>query len=424
MNKILLTALCATGAINAHYHPYDQSFSTQKMLEEKAGIGFEMVIGKSDEAYNSNKEKTALADIFGKHNLHFLGVNQARNTLDVIPAYRAVNNDNWPWLEALAMDTITNIIQPQVDTKTYGQFALTGKFSYKKGCLSFTSPSYEGLQLTFSLPFSVYSFSKVIFSDLTPDTGNGGFNLQKGEWIDFRRSFDAILKEYHLSISKYDEKGFGDIQVGVHYKTLLDDSLKGAIHGTIIMPSGKQKNENELFSLAHGYDGHWGLQTGATLEAQIQEYITLQGSVENIIFASDDKVMRLKTYEGQEGFLFLAQGNTRRKKGTITNLSTAAFLSCPEKPFVLSIGYSYTRAQKTELTPLDGVHFDRLIANSDKRFDSWNRHSITISGALYSSKSSSNAQLEFACTIPVAGKNIFISKGFGMTAATTFSYEI
>lgn len=429
MNKLLLTILCTTSIVHASVGFHTQSRVSHKPVGSR-GVNFSLalVAGSADKSYNGDHKKVALLNMLGTHQLDFIGIKQNGATLTTLANPKGANA-TWQILDNLTQDTIT-AINAKTDLGTYGQFDIAGKLFCKKGFVTLTTPSYKGFHVQASLPFSSITFSGLELINLSPATGNGGYNLGRTQLTNTLATLDAILKEYSISpiksLSQYTEKDIGDLELDVHYTHGFNDTFNGDFQAGLIFPTGKKRNENEVLSLPHGHDGHFGFKFGGALEAQLHECFTLQSSVETIAFARNTKTIRLKTYEGQNGFLFLASDKARRSKGAIINLSTRALVSCLDNHVSFSAGYLYTHAGKTTLTlPTDSV-FDATIANTDKRLASWYRHSLQGSATFSlnnSEESNFNTQLGFICSVPVAGKNTFITRGYGAEGTVTVACE-
>ena len=429
MNKLLLTIVCTTSIVNASVSFHSQSRVNHKPVGS-CGVNFNLnlLVGSANKSYNGEHKKVSLLNMFGTHQLAFIGIQQNGAELTTLASPDEIN-DTWHVLDEMTTDTVA-AIAAETDFGTYGQFDITGKLFSKKGFVSLVTPSYKGFYMEASLPFSSINFSNLGLIDLTPTEENGGFNTENTNLTNTIASLDDILREYNISpiqsLTKYSEKDIGDLEIDLHYSHKFNKIFQADFLAGIVFPTGKKRNENKLLSVAHGYDGHWGFKLGGTLEANLHEYISLQSSIETLLFARNTKTMRLKTYEGQNGFLFLASDKARRSKGPIVTISTQALMSCCDDHVSLSVGHLYTRSGKTTLTLKEDSLFDAAVANTDKRLDSWYRHSLQGS-VIFSlnniHENYFNPQLGFIFSIPVAGKNTFITQGYGTEAAVTVACE-
>lgn len=390
-----------------------------------SNVSVSFAMGKAHNAYNSAHEKINILGMLGTHPLHTIGIVQQNFVKETVDMAGSISQVNWGYLDVMTQDTIV-ALNNGTNIGTYGQFDITGNFSYKTGELTLVTPSYKHFYCTVTIPYFDYKFSNVTYTDLTPEVGNGGYNKLRAKWADFKVAFDAITKGYLLGKTDYNERGFGDVHAGLHYFHDGHDRIKGDLSASVIFPTGKVKNENQAFSVAHGYDGHWGLQFNLIEQLFVAKYLSLVGSFESTIFRNDDKEIRLKTFSGQQGFLFLASGKTTRHKGALSSIGLQGLVYHPDKHVSLCCGYRWTHSNKTFLHPIDAVTFNYDTVNSDTRFDAWTRHAIELSMA-YRHRSLNNDTCYPAITlsgsIPFRGKNIFIAHHAQASCTLVFSYE-
>lgn len=333
----------------------------------------------------------------------------------------------WNVLQLMTGDVITQLGLNTV-LGTYGQFSLGTKFTSTEGSLSVSTPSFHGFTFSLCLPFASAKFSKILYTDTTPAADNGGFNLTRVAWSNFRAKFDDILAKYNISAADCKTSGVGDLQADVNYMHELNDTFTVDVAAGINFPTGKKRDENKVFSVPLGYDGHWGVKLSGALQADLHEYFTLGASFNTTLFGHNTKTVRIKTYKEQEGFLFLASSQVKRKKDPIVNIDVHGKMMCPEYHCALSFGYNYTHAGKTTLSTSSTTtaSFNATIANTDGRLASWYRHSIQggVSVLLGCDTEEYQGEVGFIFSLPVAGKNIFTTNGFGGQAGVVFNWTL
>ena len=437
MNKLSILALLsiATSAI-AHFNVnfYNQPSINHHTLKSADGgsISFNVLSGRAKKAYNHDRKKVTLLDTFGQHNLSFAGIVQDdTNTLRTL-AVSPTANAAWNFLDAMTQEVIT-ALRNGTSLGTYGEVEFAATFSCTQGSITLTTPSHNNFYGQVSIPFLQARFSPVTLADLTdltPTTGNNGFHKGNANWTNFLASGPSILQYYNLTSTQYTSGGIADIEVTLHYLHECNDKYQADLQAGLVLPTGKHKNENSIFSLPVGYDGHVGFKLGGALEAECK-WFSLAGSVDATVFTSHTQLMRIKTYEGQNGFLFLARNKTRRKKYPVVNAEVHVIRDCSVGYGSISLGYLFNYAGKSTLsfpdtTFADGNNFNVAIANTDRRLESWYRHSIqgSVSLALDRKKNHVGGQIGFMFTIPLAGKNIFSTRGYGVEAGLTYTCEI
>ena len=200
MNKILLTLLCSITFVHANIDFYNQTYINHARLGSSGvTVNFNVMAGSTTSSYNSAHKKTNLLNMLGTHRLDFIGIQQNGDTLGTLadPVNPNAPTATWQTLDTLTTDTIT-AINAGTDLGTYGQLEICGKLSFKSGAVTVVTPSYKGFHVEARLPFSSLDFSNLLITDLSPATGNGGFNLQRAAYTNVSASLDNILNKFNF----------------------------------------------------------------------------------------------------------------------------------------------------------------------------------------------------------------------------------
>ncbi|HLW73185.1 MAG TPA: hypothetical protein VKR54_03985, partial [Candidatus Babeliales bacterium] len=146
----------------------------------------------------------------------------------------------------------------------------------------------------------------------------------------------------------------------------------------ILAPTGKKRDENKLFSLPTGYNGHWGFPLCAMASIGCYEWITVGGYLNSLFFVNTDRTMRLKTDVTQNGIIKLACGDVSVHKGPLINTGLYFKADHVGHGFSFTTAYSFASQQKDHLTPKNPIMFDRTIINSDSTLAGWNMHTFNF----------------------------------------------
>lgn len=351
---------------NPHFYRATNAIFNEPRIEHDHLTSFDVTLagGSTTKSRNNSHATVPLFDLYGTTNIRTLTLNS--NNQDATNPYQQILNN---------LATITT-------EDTFATLSVDGRFKIIESNFAYTHNLPKGFLLYFHLPVRNLQIQNPTFIDLSPDAPAIP-NKNNAEWQQFLQSFTPIMNHYGINTCPTNETGVGDFTtlIGLTHNyqdTKVLDFIDGTIALGMLAPTGKKKNENELFSLPLGYNGHWGFPLNGMVSIGTYEWITLGAYAHALFFLKNNRSMRLKTAAEQSGIIKLAIDNTTVKKGTIWN--TGILLKADHFVYGLSFmaAYSYAGEQKTHLTPCNTKLFNATIANSDPILKGWNMHTVHI----------------------------------------------
>jgi len=349
---------------NAHFYRA-LFFSGEPRLEKKHLSTFDTLVcgGSSFSGLDKCGNKTFVLDIYGAHNMQFLGKNLPKN-----------DNGN------RESDNILNQLLQIPLRDTFGQISFFGEFSTWEIVFSYIKNFKKGFFGQIHIPVRKLEIFPVSYYDLSPDDQIEP-NSRNLVWREFLEKFHYILRDFDLCIDNFCASSIGDTSLVVGWtknyeNTSYLDFIDGTIKGGISLPTGKQKNEDRAFSMPLGYNGHIGLNISGNLALGLYEWVTMGIYTDVTFFNKKTKSRRIKTAIRQSGLIKLAKANTTIKKG---NLYNAGFFLKADHFFLglsFIFGYTFCQKQNDHLTFCQTDCFDRSIANNDETLRKWRMHTI------------------------------------------------
>ncbi len=331
--------------------------------------------GSTNKARNLNHDTVPLFDLYGRHNMHELGIGvpgkDLSNELDLI-------------LQQLSLVPSRCVTSDDSCKKTYefATYSICGNFSTYEGILTFAQNLKKGFFFRLYIPFQRMKVDDILFCDKSPQDDICP-NSMTPIWELFKDNFDAILARYCLSANPYNKTSIGDISLTLGWthsfqKTEVLDFVDTSIQFGVLIPSGEERCEDEVFSLPFGYNGH----TGAIIEAKFAmgmlNWLNIGADFNVLVFGNKTKCIRLKTGEYQSGIIKLAKGNAQVELGTMWQVGSYLKFDHFLGGLSLLFGYSYVSSARSEITPCDVEKFNVGIANSDESLFSWNMHTLNF----------------------------------------------
>lgn len=344
---------------NVHFYRSPNSYFETRLDRQYLGtidIGFGG--GSTTQGFNGKKQKVPLLDIWGTHKMQHIGTGSIKDPLN-------------------KLDQILIALSQIKSDKTFATFSINGDFSFLETNIFYTQNFNNGLFIQAHLPIRSLDIDDIIFNDLSD------FSYvteeQKQIWTNFLTHFDAILERYFLQ--KRGPNGttaLGDLStlIGWTYSyqnTTFFDFIDITLKIGLLTPTGKRKNEDRIFSLAYGYNGHWGFPATAAFTCGAYEWLTLGITLDTLIFLSKKATIRVKTDPQQEGLIILAkkQGSISGKEILMTSLYIKADhfargLSC-------TFGYSFSKEWPTLFHSKDNRPIKTAIV-----YDGFSAHTLHI----------------------------------------------
>ena len=346
----------ATNFLTAFYEP---RLAWPWLTSLDASVGF----GSTRTGRNGQGVKVPLLDIYGTYNMQALGINvpgkDLTNPLDII-------------LNQLALLAI--------DDK-FAHLSFRGKFKIIEANFSVSQNLLCGFFVQAHLPVRRLEVTDVSYVDLSP-IDSAGPNINTPVWQSFLAQFPNILARYGLSIAGQTTTGVGDLSVlagwtNNYEETQEIDYFDTTIRAGVLFPTGKKKNENQVFSIATGYNGHYAVPISLDFAVGWYDWFTIGTHIGAMTFFKKNHNLRVRTDCLQTGLIRLAQTNASVKPGALWEAN--AYMLADHVICGLSFlaGYSFANKNEDLIDPINSL-FDMQIINGDPEFSGWKMHTINF----------------------------------------------
>lgn len=399
------------------HHFYRASFLFAEPRFEKNGLGtFETWIGVGEtcESRNSQERIVPLFDLFGASNMRLLGAgvpNKDPNN----PADLALIN-----LEKL----------PGNDC--FGFISIPGSFKVIESGFRFFQNFAAGFFTQMQLPIRSFRIIPQPFVDLSPDSSSSFPNKSSPEWQEFLRQFNNILDRYDLSYGCIQQSNLGDFIWTLGWtrnfqETEELDYLDTTFQAGILFPAAPDRNENQIFSVPFGYNGHWGFVSTFEMSYGAYEWFTMGAHAGIIAFLTRQKNnVRVSTACGQTGMIRLATiENAVLGKGALWDLGGYIKADHLGGALSLTVGYTFANQDGDSVcacAPQDVTIINPDIVNANESLQGWNMHTVHLFIEYDFSKECWRAgpRLGMLFNAQVGGKRVFKNNIVG----GTFGLEI
>jgi len=398
---------------NVHFYRASYLFSEPR-LQRKLLTSFDITIsgGSTDKSRNPNHDIVPLLDIFGLHSMHELGVNVPNKNL---------TDPRDITLTQLALTPARN---------NFATFSINGTFSIFEANFSYIQNTYQGIFVQAYLPVRKLQIKNIVFNDLSP-TNIIFSNKNTPIWQAFLRQFDSILQKYELSREAIDRTGVGDLTLFVgwthnYQETKIIDFIDASLRLGLLFPTGKTRDEDKVFSLPLGYNGHWGIPFVTDLSFGLYDWLTFGAHLQTMFFADRTRNIRMKTGPQQSGLIKLAKGLVEIDKGTIWN--AGGYIKADHFVYGLSItlGYSFASQNRDQLCPCKPDIFNPSIVNTDEMLKGWKMHTINLFIEYDFTKENSKLgpRIGLLYNAQVGGKRTFKTNIFGGNFGLDIAWDI
>lgn len=372
--------------------------------------------GSTRDAFNAHEQKKPLFNAYGPCKLAHLGL----GLQNVADASRPQTSALWSGAGRFADPSNINT------ATTHGDAEFAGHFKVRECDVIMQQNLMWGLYVQGYLPCKEYKIDSIVAKNVGAATVN---TVNMATFI--RDTLPEVLKEngfvpYDKAWSK---TGFGDaiVSLGWHGTT---DSLEGLVsrisgfmHIGGLIPTGARRDENVIFAVPLGSNGHWGVVTRAAGELEVWNSFSLGAQVGSTLFFSKMHTMRLHTdrLKKQNGWIALEKGRADVDQGSMWD--AGAYVKVGGnfvKGLALVIGYSFVNQEDSHVHVKDAAFLKDVItqqaalaqpnfvsqddvANADNRFNSWQTQTLHCSLQYQPSlKVSPLFKIEYAH--PVVGK--------------------
>lgn len=291
--------------------------------------------------------------------------------------------------------------------------SLNGTFKIIEANLSYAQNLPRGLFLFFYLPVRSLIFKNITLTTIPLNTLN------------------SLLAPHGISANPTTSNGVGDLTSWIgwthnYQETKTIDFIDTTIMTGFLAPSGKLRDENKLFSLPTGYNGHWGVPLCGMFSIGFYEWITIGTYINTLFFAHTQRPLRLKTDAQQSGFIKLTCADVSIHKGPLMNTGIYFKADHVGHGFSFTTAYSFALQASDKLTPKNNTHVDPTIINSDSSLKGWNMHTINFVAEYDFGREGSkvNNRIGLFYNLQIAGKRTFNTNIFGGTYGLDIGWYI
>lgn len=349
---------------NPHFYRATNMFPEPR-LEHDYLLTMEATLagGSTSQGRSGNNTIVPLFDIYGLHSLQDL----ARNN---------------PFISADEFDQLLKNLSLLPTRTDFATLSIDGSFHIIESNLSLTQNFGHGLFLFFHLPVRQLKINNIQFIDLSPDDSVFP-NKNTPEWQAVLKNFNPILNHLGIDTRSKTTVGVGDLTTFLgwshnYQETKTLDFIDVSCMAGFLSPTGKMKNEREIFSLPTGYNGHWAFPLSASLSLGFYEWVTLGAYFNTLFFLDKERVMPLKTDYIQQGIIRPIYGEVSEHRGPLVHSGLYFKADHVGHGVSVTVAYSFASQQKIRLTPKNNELFNKSIINSDESLKGWNMHTFNF----------------------------------------------
>jgi len=327
-----------------------------------SSLDISMGSGATRKGRNQCGQSTPLFDIYGKHNMHELGVG--------VPDKDPTNP-----LDSILIDLA---MIPGGDC--FGVLSACGKFALFESNIILNQNFARGFYAQVYLPIRRFHVYSNCFCDCTPACDDCP-DRNNQIWQSFLDNFDAILQRYCLSKCGYKEADIGDLAIELgwahsYQNTTELDFVDLGFKAGVLFPTGKRRNIDRVFSIPFGYNGHYGIPIAMDLAVGACEWITLGVHFEAIPLIRRTQMIRVKTSPTQSGIIKLAKARASVDPGTVLTAGTFFKADHFARCISLLVGYSFAHQGDDSVSLCDTICIDSHAICSDEQFKAWKMHTL------------------------------------------------
>jgi hypothetical protein len=250
-------------------------------------------------------------------------------------------------------------------------------------------------------------------------------------WQNVFQNIYPLLAHYRLNACPTTSIGVGDLSSWLgwthnYQETQTLDFVDCTFMFGFLAPTGKQRNENELFSLPTGYNGHWGFPLCTAASIGFYEWVTIGGYLNALFFINKTRTMRVKTDPAQSGIIKLACADVSDHRGPLIN--TGFYFKADHVGHGVSVtaAYSFASQQKSHLTPQNTAALSDDAINSDATLKGWNMHTLNFLAEYDFAREGSTIgnRVGLFYNLQVAGSRVFDTNMFGGTYGVDISWDL
>lgn len=348
---------------NAHFYRATNNFFFQTVVDKNWLSEIDITFGGGSTRHSRIKEsrKAPLFDIYGLNNMHDLG--------NGVPGKDLTN----------PADLILTQLSLIPTRDCFAQFSIDGRFALIEANFFYLQHLACGFFFFSHIPLRRFKITDICIKDCSP-TDAPFPNINTPIWQSFLAALPFILSKYSLSTEPINATGVGDLSLilGWTYnynESSLLDFVDLSLSAGVLLPTGKKKNVDKLFSLPFGYDGHVGVPWNADVAFGLCEWLVLGAHFDAITFISHSQEKRFETSLFQKGIINLAKDCVTVQQGTVWNGSAYVKADHFLRGISLLFGYSFSRQDRTKYTNCDNCF---MVNNNALELRGWKMRTLHI----------------------------------------------
>lgn len=366
--------------------------------------------GKTSKGRSKHNELVPLFDIYGTQSLQQLSLNTI------------FNNPNDPF-DKLLLDLAQLPHRCQFAT-----ISINGHFKIIEANLSLTHNLSHGLFLFSHIPIRRLTVKDIAFTDLSPDDTIFP-NKNTPAWQAVFQNIYPLLGHYNIDAHQTTSTGVGDFSCLLgwthnYQETQVLDFIDFTCMAGFLAPTGKRRNENQLFSLPTGYNGHWAIPLCTTASIGFYEWVTIGAYLNTLFFIDKNDTVRIKTDNEQRGIIKLGYASVADHRGPL--IHTGCYFKADHVGHGVSVtaAYSFATQQKSHLTQQLPAEFNAHTINSDTMLKGWNMHTLNFLAEYDCAQEGAKVgnRIGLFYNVQIAGSRVFDTNIFGGTYGIDISW--
>lgn len=403
------------------HHFYRASYLFDEPRFEKNWLGtFETWIGAGEtcDGFDRAGSTVALFDIWGTQNMRVLG--------NGVPNKDINNSADLALINLAALPA----------NGCFAKLSFPGTFKIIEGGFRYFQNFNCGLFTEFQLPIRSMLSCPGQFLDLSPESNLCCPGRSTPQWQEFLRQFDAILARYNLSYSPSKQTGMGDFiwlagWTRNFQQTEVLDFVDTTIKAGVLFPTAPCKNEDNIFSIPLGYNGHFGMPFSLDMSLGLYDWFTASFHGGALIFFDRNGCTRIKTDINQSGILKLAKADVTIESGIIWDLGGFIKADHLGKRLSITLGYTFVSKQADHVCsnvncPPPNILIDANIANTDQTLQGWNMNTLHLFVEYDFSRENCmfGPRIGFIYNIVLGGNSIFNNNIVGGTFGLDIAWQM
>ena len=219
------------------------------------------------------------------------------------------------------------------------------------------------------------------------------------------------------------------------------EGVRGSVKAGAILPLGSKRDEDNLLAFPIGFNQSIGFMASVQAELDVWDFFVVGAQAGVRLFMSQERVIRLRTDERQQGWLALQKGRVNIDRGSVWDLS--GYVKAEEIIYGLSVaaGFSFVKQEQTLLSLRDDevlksfvadekannrlVSRDRIV-NTDKRYGAWDMQTIHLyveyDGKVHTDSAFAPA-VSCAYSYPLAGRQVIMTEMLSGSARLSMVWD-